>query len=148
MFNWLKQLVAGKELAELDRIHTAILTADRWFHSDDNVAKVLEYVSGCGDGTVAFGTVNDIREEILNKQVGDYEIRITVEGRAGCGKSLVSHSIVKMLKNVFAAEYIETNAYLERSREESDLIQLPTYLKLGESNKFVVNEVQTSRRGA
>lgn len=44
MFNWIKWLIAGKELAELERIKGTIIYHDRWFAEFDDIKLILDNI--------------------------------------------------------------------------------------------------------
>lgn len=51
MLQWLKWLVAGKELAELERWRVECMAAEQWLAEFDDARHALQYVSGAAQGS-------------------------------------------------------------------------------------------------
>ncbi|MBR8248678.1 hypothetical protein [Burkholderia cenocepacia] len=65
MFEWLKRLVARRELEELDRWRVECVEARRWFAEFPEVAHALDYLAGFAKG-VHGGRIDQARERMRN----------------------------------------------------------------------------------
>lgn len=63
MFEWLKRLVARRELEELDRWRLECVEARRWFAEFPEVAHALDYLAGFAKGTHG-GRIDQAREKM------------------------------------------------------------------------------------
>lgn len=63
MFEWLKRLVARRELEELDRWRVECVEARRWFAEFPEVAHALDYLAGFAKGTHG-GRIDQAREKM------------------------------------------------------------------------------------
>jgi hypothetical protein len=65
MLTWLKELVAGKELAELDRWRVEHEHISRWFSPVPSVALVLAHMKAEVDGKPMFINASAARDKVL-----------------------------------------------------------------------------------
>ncbi|KVG33856.1 hypothetical protein [Burkholderia diffusa] len=63
MFEWLKRLVARRELEELDRWRVECVEARRWFAEFPEVSHALDYLAGFAKGTHG-GRIDQAREKM------------------------------------------------------------------------------------
>lgn len=65
MFEWLKRLVAQRELEELDRWRVECVEARRWFAEFPEVTHALDYLASFAKG-VEGGRIDQARERMRN----------------------------------------------------------------------------------
>ncbi|KVL59268.1 hypothetical protein WT01_15685 [Burkholderia cepacia] len=78
MLEWLKRLVARRELEELDRWRVECVEARRWFAEFPEVAHALDYLSGFAKGTHG-GRIDQARERMRNIRAFVEPIRVPPE---------------------------------------------------------------------
>lgn len=62
--NLLKRIVAGEEIARLDRYENAMHLVARWFASIPNVEPVVRYLWECADLSISPNTISEVRAEV------------------------------------------------------------------------------------
>lgn len=62
MINWIKNLVAGKELAELERWRVGASHAERWLAEFKPAYYAIDYLIAFADGEVSFKRVEEVRD--------------------------------------------------------------------------------------
>ncbi|WP_175683853.1 hypothetical protein [Burkholderia cenocepacia] len=70
MFEWLKRLVARRELEELDRWRVECVEARRWFGEFPEVSHALDYLAGFAKGTGG-GRIDQAREKMRSMRAAD-----------------------------------------------------------------------------
>lgn len=67
MLNWLKWIIAGRELAELERWRVECGQAERWLSESDDARHALEYVRGMAEG-VECKSVSWVRDRMRERR--------------------------------------------------------------------------------
>ncbi len=78
MFEWLKRLVARRELEELDRWRVECVEARRWFAEFPEVAHALDYLARFAKGTDG-GRIDQARERMRNMRAFMEPMRVAPE---------------------------------------------------------------------
>lgn len=74
MFNWLKWIIAGRELAELERWRVECGQAERWLAESDDARHALEYVRGMAEG-VWCENISWVRDRMRQRRVISFKVQ-------------------------------------------------------------------------
>lgn len=65
MFNWLKRLVSGYELAKLERMEIAFANAASWFSEHKDITEVLFHVRDVGLGSQELSHIDEVYRDVM-----------------------------------------------------------------------------------
>lgn len=75
MWQWLKELIAGKELQKLERYRQAACLARQWNGSIRQSADTAEWITEVGEGRLAANTIDTFREALRENNSQEYLVQ-------------------------------------------------------------------------